>query len=69
MSLLERVRTFESLYLRDYRFLWLGQLTTSMGLWMDQVARTWLIYKLTHSALSWGWWEQFGAYLSSPSGL
>lgn len=54
MGLLQHVRTFESLALRDYRFLWLGQLTTSMGLWMDQMTRSWLIYDLTHSPLQLG---------------
>jgi MFS transporter, DHA1 family, staphyloferrin A biosynthesis exporter len=48
------IRTFESLKLRDYRLLWAGQLTTSMGLWMDQVTRTWLIFSLTGSYLQLG---------------
>jgi len=48
------IRTFESLGLRDYRFLWLGQLTTSMGQWMDQTARTWLIYEITKMPMDLG---------------
>ena len=48
------VPTFASLRLRDYRLLWLGQVSTSMGQWMDQVTRGWLIYQLTGSALSLG---------------
>jgi MFS family permease len=32
----------------------LGQLSTSMGQWMDQVTRSWLIYVLTHSPLQLG---------------
>jgi MFS family permease len=48
------VHTFASLRLRDYRLLWLGQVSTSMGQWMDQVTRGWLIYQLTGSALSLG---------------
>ena len=48
------MRTFESLGLRDYRLLWAGQLSTSMGLWMDQVTRSWLIYSLTGSSLQLG---------------
>ncbi len=51
---LGRLNTFESLKLRDYRLLWLGQLTTSMGQWMDQTARSWLIYTLTGSPLQLG---------------
>jgi MFS family permease len=51
---LKNLGTFASLSIRDYRLLWLGQLTTSMGLWMDQVTRTWLIFSLTHSPLQLG---------------
>ena len=51
---LGRVRTFQSLALRDYRLLWLGMAGASMGQWMDQVARGWLIYKLTDSPLMLG---------------
>ncbi len=54
MGLLRNIRTFESLGLKDYRYLWLGQMSTSMGQWMDQVSRTWLIYDLTHSPLHLG---------------
>src|SRR5919109_88180 len=46
--------TFASLRLRDYRLLWLGQISTSMGQWMDQVTRGWLIYQITGSALQLG---------------
>src|SRR5215470_230702 len=46
--------TFVSLRLRDYRLLWLGQLSTNMGQWMDQVTRGWLIYQITGSALQLG---------------
>jgi MFS family permease len=48
------VHTFASLRQRDYRLLWLGQVATSMGQWMDQVTRGWLIYQLTDSALHLG---------------
>lgn len=54
MSLLQRIPTFESLGLRNFRFLWMGQLASAMGVWMDQLARTWLIYELTHSPLQLG---------------
>lgn len=54
VGLFRHVRTFESLSLPDYRLLWLGQLSTSMGQWMDQVTRTWLIYSLTGSPLQLG---------------
>jgi MFS family permease len=51
---LARISTFESLRIRDYRLLWLGQYSTSMGQWMDQVARGWLIYSITDSPLQLG---------------
>ncbi len=38
-----------SLQFRDFRLLWLGHMSTSMGLWMDTVARGWLMYDLTGS--------------------
>jgi len=51
---LVRLRAFESLRHRDYRLLWYGQIFGSMGTWMDQVTRGWLIYELTNSALQLG---------------
>jgi MFS family permease len=49
-----RVRAFEALSHREYRLLWYGQVFSSMGTWMDQVTRGWLIYELTNSALHLG---------------
>lgn len=49
-----RLRTFESLHYRDFRLLWLGQGCLSLGTWMDQVARSWLLYQLTDSPLQLG---------------
>lgn len=46
--------TFVSLRRRDYRLLWLGQFSTNMGQWMDQVTRGWLIYQITGSAFQLG---------------
>ncbi|MCX6012239.1 MAG: MFS transporter [Chloroflexi bacterium] len=51
---IRNIKTFDSLKLRDYRLLWLSQITTSFGGWMDQIARTWLIYSLTNSPLHLG---------------
>lgn len=48
------MRAFEALGFREYRLIWLGQAFASMGRWMDQVARGWLIYELTSSALQLG---------------
>src|SRR5688572_15611057 len=49
-----RFRTFESLAVRDYRLMWLGQCNNSMGQWMDMVTRGWLIYSLTASPVQLG---------------
>ena len=54
IALLVRLRAFEALRHREYRLLWYGQVFGSMGTWMDQVTRGWLIYELTNSALHFG---------------
>jgi len=54
LELLVRLRAFEALRHREYRLLWYGQIFASMGTWMDQVTRGWLIYELTSSALQLG---------------
>jgi MFS family permease len=54
IELLVRLRAFEALRHREYRLLWYGQIFSSMGTWMDQVTRGWLIYELTDSALQLG---------------
>jgi len=45
-----RFPLFDAVHHRDFRYLWLGQSCTSMAMWMDQVARSWLLYELTSSA-------------------
>lgn len=47
-------RTFQALTYRNYRFLWLGQLGSSSSMWMEQVARPWLMLELTGSAVALG---------------
>ena len=54
LSSIVRLRAFEALRHREYRLLWYGQVFSSMGTWMDQVTRGWLIYELTNSALHLG---------------
>src|SRR5262249_7227482 len=54
LDALLRLRTFEVLRYREFRLLWLGQASTGMGTWMDQVTRGWLIYELTDSAVQFG---------------
>src|SRR5262245_12238960 len=51
---LTQLRAFASLHHRDYRLLWFGHVFTSMGFWMDQVSRGWLIYELTDSTVQLG---------------
>ena len=43
------LRGFQALKHREYRLLCYGQTASSMGTWMDEVARGWLIYELTDS--------------------
>ncbi len=52
--MLPHLRAFEALRHRDYRLLWYGQIFVSMGTWMDEVTRGWLIYELTNSAVQLG---------------
>jgi MFS family permease len=47
-------RTFESLAVRDFRILWWGFMGSWMAMQMQQVARGYLAYKLTGSALALG---------------
>jgi MFS family permease len=49
-----RLRTFAALRYREYRLLSVSQAFGTMSLWMDEVARGWLIYELTDSALQLG---------------
>ncbi len=44
-------RTFRTLRYRNYRLFFGGQLISLIGTWMQQVALTWLVYRLTNSAL------------------
>lgn len=57
MTLQDRLlalRTFEALRYREFRLLWSAQASTSMVMWMDQVARGWLMYELTNSPVQLG---------------
>jgi MFS family permease len=44
-------RTFKAFSYRDYRLLWAGAFTSSVGTWMQEVAQNWLIFTMTGSAL------------------
>jgi predicted MFS family arabinose efflux permease len=42
-------RTFKAFQYRDFRLMWIGACTSSVGTWMQIVAQGWLIYRLSHS--------------------
>jgi len=48
------LQTFAALRHREFRLLWAGQAATAMAIWMDQVARGWLMYELTNSPVQLG---------------
>ena len=54
LGTLLRIPTLKSLHFREFRLLWLGQGCNSMGMWMDQIARGWLMYELTDSTVQLG---------------
>src|SRR5437660_7604143 len=43
-------RTLAAFQYRDFRILWLGSCTSSIGTWMQNVAENWLVLSLTGSA-------------------
>lgn len=43
-----------ALRIRDYRFLWLGMIISSHGMWMQMVAQGYLVYELTRSPAALG---------------
>ncbi len=46
--------TFRSLHNRNYKIFYIGQGISLIGTWMQQVATSWLIYRLTGSAIALG---------------
>jgi len=47
-------RTFRSLRIRNYRLFFVGQLVSVTGTWMQTVAQSWLVLKITGSGLALG---------------
>jgi len=43
-------RVFKAFSYRDFRLMWFGACISSIGTWMQIVAQSWLIYRLSHSA-------------------
>ena len=44
------LKVFKAFQYRDFRLMWFGACTSSIGTWMQIVAQGWLIYRLSHSA-------------------
>ena len=44
-------RTLAAFSYRDFRVLWLGAFTSTVGTWMQKVAQSWLVFELTKSSL------------------
>src|SRR5947209_8120154 len=54
---------------RNYRLFFAGQLTSLVGTWMQTVAQSWLVYRLTGSATLLGivgFTSQFPIFLLAP---
>ena len=43
-------RTFSALHYRDFRILWFGAFTSTIGTFMQTFAQAWLVYSMTNSA-------------------
>jgi MFS family permease len=42
-------RVFKAFHYRDFRLMWVGACTSSIGTWMQIVAQSWLVYKISNS--------------------
>ena len=42
-------RALAAFHYRDFRILWFGAFTSTVGNWMQQVAQSWLVFELTNS--------------------
>lgn len=66
---LARSHTFRALAHRNYRLFLTGQTVSLMGTWITRVATSWLVYRLTGSALMLGvvgFWGQIPTLVLSP---
>jgi MFS family permease len=43
-------RALAAFHYRDFRVLWFGAFTSTVGNWMQQVAQSWLVFELTNSS-------------------
>jgi MFS family permease len=44
-------RALAAFHYRDFRILWLGAFTSTVGSWMQKVAQSWLVFDLTKSSV------------------
>jgi predicted MFS family arabinose efflux permease len=42
-------RTFKAFQYHDFRLLWVGACTSSIGTWMQEIAQNWLVLEITNS--------------------
>jgi MFS family permease len=54
-------QTFSALHYRDFRLVWIGAFTSTIGTWMQTMAQAWVVYRMTNSALLLG----FDAFLGT----
>ena len=54
-------RTFSAMRYPDFRLIWIGAFTSTIGTWMQTMAQAWVVYRLTNSALLLG----FDAFLGT----
>jgi len=60
---------FRALYHRNYRLFFFGQTVSLIGTWMQQIAVTWLVYRLTQSPVllgTVGFLSMFPSFILTP---
>ncbi|HEX4807495.1 MAG TPA: MFS transporter [Bryobacteraceae bacterium] len=53
-------RVFKAFAYPDFRLMWIGACTSSIGTWMQILAQSWLVYNLSHSSVYLGLDAFFG---------
>jgi predicted MFS family arabinose efflux permease len=53
-------RVFKAFRYRDFRLMWLGACTSTIGTWMQILAQSWLVYQLSNSSVYLGLDAFFG---------
>ena len=43
-------RVFKAFHYRDFRLMWFGACTSSVGTWMQKLAQSWLVLELTDNS-------------------